>query len=140
MKVPALFIALALASAPTWAESFRSGDLEVVVNAIPASQLTPQASESYNVVREPGRGVLTVSVNRNRGSTLEPIPAQIYAGAINQNNQLINIPVREMHDQDGVHYLGEFRLFDSRILRFLVNVNSMGRAVKAEFNRSFPPQ
>lgn len=140
MKFPALFIAMALASAPAWAESFRSGELEVVVNAIPASELTPQASQDYNVAREPGRGVLTVLVGRNRGGTVEPLPAQIYAGALNQDNHLINIPVREMRDQDGVHYLGEFRLFDSRILKFLVNVNAMGRLVKAEFSRSFPAQ
>lgn len=140
MKYPLLFLLLVLPWTPSWAESFRSGDLEVVVNAIRATEMTLQASEQYNVTRDPGRGVLTVVVSRNRGSTAEPLPAQIYAGALNQDNHLINIPVREVRDPDGVHYLGEFRLFDSRSLMFLVNVHAMGRQVKAEFSRTFPVQ
>lgn len=140
MKFPTLLLLLSLALTwmPARAESFRSGDMEVVVNAMQATELTPQASEQYNVTRDPGRGVLTVQVSRNRGNTVEPMPAQIYAGALNQNNYLVNIPVRELRDQDGVHYLGEFRLADSRSLMFLVNVHAMGRQVKAEFSRNFP--
>lgn len=140
MFIRAFILILAAVSAPTRAESFHQGDLEVVINAIPATELTPQASENYNVAREARRGLLTIAVNRTQGSRSVTVPAQIYAGALNQDNHLINIPVRELRDQNGVHYLGEFRLDGSSALKFLVNVNVQGRLVKAEFSRLFPQQ
>ncbi|HRH79548.1 MAG TPA: DUF4426 domain-containing protein [Thiobacillaceae bacterium] len=140
MFIRMFLLMLAVAALPAQAETFHQGDLEVVVNAIPATELTAQASESYNVTREAGRGLLTIAVNRTQGSKTIAVPAQIYAGALNQNNNLINIPVRELRDQSGVHYLGEFRLNGSNALTFLVNVNVLGKLVKAEFSRLFPAQ
>lgn len=132
-----LILILAILALPAWAESFKEGEVEVVVNAIPASELTPEASTNYNVAREAGRGLLTIAVNRVKGGKATALPAQIYAGALNQDNHLINIPVRELKDRDGVQYLGEFRLNGSRALTFLVNVNVSGKVVKAEFSRMF---
>lgn len=138
MKIRTLLPLLSLATLPAWAESFQSGDLEVVVNALPATELTPEASQSYNVARAPNRGVLTVLVHRHRGGRRDSVPAQIYAGAMNAQNHLINIPIREWRAGDEVQYLGEFRLNGTNDLRFLVNVNVLGRLIKAEFNRVFP--
>ncbi len=66
------------------------------------------------------------------------LPAQVYAGAMNQNNLLISIPVREVRDGKHVYYLGEFRLTPPDELRFLVNANVLGTALKTEFSRKFP--
>lgn len=117
----------------------RNGDLEMHCVALPTSELTPEAAQDFNVIRDPQRGLLTVTIFRHGGpGKAQAQQAQVYAGAINQRNQLSSIPVREVRKGDAVYYLGEFRVTPPDTLRFLVNANAThGKPLKVEFSRNF---
>jgi hypothetical protein len=117
----------------------RSGDVEMHCVALPTSELTPEAAKEFNVVQDPQRGLLTISVFRHVGpGQTQSQQAQIYAGAINAQNQLLSIPVREVKKGSAVYYLGEFRVTTPDTLRFLVNANAAhGKPLKVEFSRAF---
>lgn len=117
----------------------RSGELEIRCMAVPTMELTPEAARELNVVRDPQRGLLTVTISRDLGQgKTQALQAQIFAGAINQHNLVSTIPVREMQAGDKVYYLGEFRVTPPDTLRFLVNASTLhGKPLKAEFSRAF---
>ena len=50
----------------------------------------------------------------------------------------ISILLREVNDGKAVYYLGVFKLTPPDELRFLVNANVLGTALKTEFNRKSP--
>lgn len=118
----------------------KSGDLEMHCVAMPTSELTPEAAREFNVVRDPQRGLLTVTVFRHLGQgRTQAQQAQVFAGAINQQNLISTIPVREMQKDGAVYYLGEFRVAPPDTLRFLVNASAThGKPLKVEFSRGFP--
>ncbi|MCU0841371.1 MAG: DUF4426 domain-containing protein [Thiobacillaceae bacterium] len=123
------------------AESYlaANGKLEMRVEALPSTSLSPEASRDYRVEPAPDRGLLTVRITRNgRPGKAEMVPAQVYAGAMTRNNMLLSIPVREVREGNSVYYLGEFRVTPPDELRFLVNANVLGSPLKAEFSRAFP--
>lgn len=117
----------------------KTGELEMHCVAVPTSELTPEAAREFNVAREPGRGLLMVTIVRNRGQgQVQALQAQVFAGAINQANNVSTIPVREVQKDDAVYYLGEFRVSPPDHMRFLVNANTThGKPLKAEFARAF---
>ena len=136
-----LLAALALSSPAQAAEPYAAKDMELYCVAVPTMDLTPEAAKSYNVERNPNRGLLTVTIvkkakNGNGGT----VPGQIYAGAINQRNSLSNIPIREVWDGNSVYYLGEFQVSTPDTLRFLVNANVLGRSMKSDFSSDFNAQ
>lgn len=138
--LPRLFALLAaLAAAPALADaSVVNGNLEMLCAAVPSLELTPEAAQGFNVAPAPDRAVLTITLlKKNRAGQAEAVPGQVYAGAIDQNNHLFSIPIREVKDGDSVYYLGEFRVNTPNTMRFLVNANVLGKPLKAEFSRVF---
>jgi hypothetical protein len=106
--------------------------------AVPTSELTPEAAKAYNVEPRPGRGLLTITLLRKvRTGEAKSVPGQVYAGAVNQGNYLSSIPIREVREGNEVYYLGEYRVSAPDTLRFLVNANVLGKALKTEFTRAF---
>lgn len=136
----ALCLALGLTAAAQAAETLSSGDIEVHVEATPTNELSPEAAQRYNITPSANRGMLTVTVLRKgAGGKASTLPAQVYAGATTKSNYLINIPVRERREPEGVYYLGEFYVTPNDTLTFLVNVNVLGQPFKAKFSRVFHP-
>ncbi len=121
-----------------WAQKSSVGNLELHAEAMPTTTLTAEAAQSYRVEPSADRGLLLVTVMKRERGNATGIPAQVYAGAMNQSNVTISIPLREVNDGRMVYYLGEFRLTPPDELRFLVNANVLGTPLKAEFSRKFP--
>ncbi len=131
-----LFALLGIVAVPAQgAETASAGDVVVHFDVIASTELTPEAAAKYNITPAPNRAVLTIDPLKHG----KPVPAQVYAGAINSKNYLINVPIREKLDADGPRYLGEFYILPSDNLTFIVNVNVLGTPLKARFNRSFSP-
>jgi len=128
-----------IAAAPVCADHrVKVDNLEMHVAALPTLELTREAALGWNIEPAPDRAVLTVTLLRKpRSGQMETIPGQIYAGAIDQNNFLSSIPIREVRDGGSVRYVGEFRVTAPNTLRFLVNANVLGKPLKAEFSRVF---
>ncbi len=117
----------------------KADGVEIHCVAVPTSELTADAAKEYNVTRDPHRGLLTVTILHDLGhGKTKPLQAQVFAGAINQNNNVSTIPVREVLKGDEIYYLGEFRVTPPDTLRFLVNASTLhGKPLKAEFSRAF---
>ncbi len=131
-------VACLIPASPLAGDISRLGDLELHCAALPSTELTPEAAKAYNVTPEPGRGLLTVTLMRRNGhGEAKSVPGQVYAGAINQNNQVTSIPIREVRDQGQIYYLGEYRVTPPDTLRFLVNANVLGKMLKTELSRGF---
>lgn len=134
-------LVVGLAGAAIADGTVRVGDLEMHCVAVPTLELTPEAAKNFNVEPAPGRGLLTVTVmKKSNPGRAETLPAQVYAGAVNQNNYPFSIPIREVREGNSVYYLGEFRLNAPDTMRFLVNANVLGKPLKTEFARSFSAQ
>lgn len=119
-------------------EATRAGDLELHGVAVPTTELTPEAAQEYNVTPDSGRGLLTVTlIKKGRSGKAESVAGQVYAGGFTQDNKLFTIPIREIRHADGVYYLGEYRVNTPDTIRFLVNANVLGKAMKVEFSRAF---
>jgi len=139
MHARALLLAAALTVSSAQAvEIAKVGDLEMHCVAVPTTELTPEAAKAYNVEPSPSRGLLTITLmKKTRPGEAKSIPGQVYAGAVNQNNYLSSIPIREVRNGNEVYYLGEYRVATPDTLRFLVNANVLGKAMKTEFTRAF---
>jgi hypothetical protein len=110
-----------------------SDDVVVVMDAMPSTELTADAAQRYNVSPAANRGVLTVNTTKHG----KPVPSQVYVGAVNSKNNLINVPMRALPDTGG--HLGEFYVLPNDNLNFIVNVNVLGKPLKAKFSRAFNP-
>ncbi len=133
-------IALALASASSASadDVSRLGDLEMHSTAVPTNELTAEAAKAYNISPESGRGLLTVTlIKKAPNGRSRSVSGQVYAGAVTQENKLFTIPIREVHRDEGVYYLGEYRINAPDTIRFLVNANVLGKPMKVEFSRAF---
>ncbi len=136
---PLLLALLGTAAQANDAGTVRSGDLEMLCEAVASKELPAGSDQAFNVIPDPARAVLMVTIVRHLGGgRVETQPAQVYAGAIDSHNSLYNIPMREITKDGAVFYLGEFRIAPPDTLRFLVNANAAyGKPLKAEFRRSF---
>ncbi|MCS6787580.1 MAG: DUF4426 domain-containing protein [Thiobacillaceae bacterium] len=128
------------APASAWSQrhSTHKGNLELQAEALPASALAAELAARYRVEPAADRGVLLVWVQRRERGHTVPMPAQVYAGAMNRRNLVISIPLREVRNGEAVHYVGEYRISPPDELRFLINANVLGTPLKLEFERAFP--
>jgi Domain of unknown function (DUF4426) len=119
-----------------------AGGVEMHCEALPTTSLTPDEARKFNVSPSAQRALLRVTITRRTPhGGAETLPAQVFAGAVNKDHYLYNIPLREFREgKKDVYYLGEFRITPPDSLQFLVNANVLGVPMKADFSRSFPEQ
>jgi hypothetical protein len=127
--------ALSLTTQAQAAVTVSADDIIVHMDAMPSTELTSEAAERYNITPASNRGILMVRAQK-QGKT---VPMQVFVGAVNSKNHLINIPMRTTDGMDGSSQLGEFYVLPADTLNFIVNINVLGKPLKAKFNRSFNP-
>jgi hypothetical protein len=109
-------------------------------NALTTDSLTPQVAKAYNIQRSKNRGLLTVSVLKDKpGTTGEPVKARILARATNLSSQLRNIELREVDDGGAIYYIGDFRISNQETLNFQLEVTPNGthQTYKATLSQEF---
>lgn len=138
---PWLLAASLLASLPTVADTSTSADGYVIHhNAFSADTLGPDIAQRYDIQRSKARGVLNVSVIKDKaGTTGIPSAARVEVYATSLTGQKQRIPMREVKDQDAMYYIGEFRVQDQETLKFMIDVTpaEAGKAIKAETSQQF---
>lgn len=98
-------------------------------NAMTTDNLTPEVARAYGLQRSKNRGMLNVSVIKEKpGTTGEPVTAEVAASATNLAGQHRTIPMREIEDGDAIYYIGEFRIADEETLKFTVEVTPSGES------------
>jgi len=118
-----LFLLIALVPAAQ-AEKFQEiGDFVVHYNALGTDFLAPETARAYDIQRSANRAMVTFSVlKRTAGVPNQPVKAQISVRAVNLNQQVKPLNVREIVDQDSIYYIADFRIVDGETVDFTVEV------------------
>lgn len=118
-----LLLLLGLASSAQ-AEKFKEfGDFVVHYNALNTDFLTPETARAYGITRSGSRAMVTISVlKRNMGVIGQPVKAQVTIRAVNLNQQVKPLEVRELIDQGAIYYIADFKIADKEIIDFTVEV------------------
>ncbi|MCB1762563.1 MAG: DUF4426 domain-containing protein [Gammaproteobacteria bacterium] len=107
--------------------STRQSGYTIHHNAFATAILTPEIASSYQIVRSKYRGMLNVSVIKDReGAIGTPVSAQVNARATNLAGQIRDIPLREIREESAIYYIGEFPIVDNETLRFSLEVLPAG--------------
>ncbi len=92
-------------------------------NALTTDSLAPQVAKAYGIQRSKNRGMLNVSVLKDKEGS---IGESVKATAANLSGQSRVIDMREVMDGDAVYYMGDFRVSNQETLNFNLTVNPMG--------------
>jgi hypothetical protein len=109
-------------------------------NAFAADTLDPAVAKRYQIQRSKQRGVLNVSLIKEKaGTTGVPTAARVEVSATNQNGQKMRVPMREVREQDATYYIGEFPVQDQETLDFAIEVTPEGtsKGIKASARQQF---
>ncbi len=132
---------LALWSAVATAENAtRAHGYAIHHNAFLTSDLSPDMASRYNIRRSPHRGMVNISVIKEKpGTTGRSVRAIVKVTAHNLRGQVRPIPLREVKDGDAIYYLGEFLVENGEVDTFDVEVTPEGTrdTIKARFEQQF---
>jgi len=109
-------------------------------NAFTADTLDPKIAQRYGVQRSKQRGVINVTVIKEKpGTTGVPTPAHVEVSTTSLTGQKTRIPMRELKEQEAVYYIGEFPVQDQETLDFAIEATPEGtsKAIKAKTRQQF---
>lgn len=96
-------------------------------NAFPTSTLTPEVAKAYGIQRSKFRGMLNVSVIKEKeGTTGTSVPARVDVNTRVLTGQSTRLPMREIKEQDAVYYVGEFPVQNEEKVNFVIAVTPDG--------------
>jgi hypothetical protein len=122
---PALAVIIGTASFA--AETLRVGELSIHATAFAASALSPQVAERVGLGRDPHRGVLNVTIAKDRrGSTVSSGIAQVEARIVHPESMQGPIAMREIRDGTAISYMGEFALPEPTTVEVEIRVRPAG--------------
>ncbi len=133
-------LALTGASLSAVAENATSvGNYTIHHNAVSTDALAPQVAKVYGIQRSKSRGMLNVSVIKNKaGSIGEPVKAKVEASASNLSGQARTIDMREVNDAGAIYYIGDFRVANQETLNFTLTVTPEGgKSYNAKLSQQF---
>lgn len=117
---------------------FKHDDLSIRYNALPATALPLQSATDLGVRHDANQGLLNVLITRGPSADATGITADVSARATSENGSAVKIHVRAIKDANGVSYLGTFRIPQTGVLRFDVDVTAPGAATQhVHFNHTF---
>ncbi len=115
----------------------RFGDYEIHYSALPTGMLNAQVAESYDILRSRTRGMLMITILRNG----EPVTGRVDVLARDVDDELTEIPARQVKDDQWVSYVGTFPVDegDSLIFEVTVNPHEGGGPFEMAFKQTFYP-
>ena len=115
------------------------GDVVVHYNATPTDFFDPKVTKTLGIKRSKSRALLTVSVlKKHMGLSTEPMKASVEASAVNLNNQIKELTVREITEGGAVYYIAEFQVTNRETLDFSIDVTPVGGTQKTvKFRQQF---
>ena len=137
------FLTLLLLAVPLTAaaeNSTRSNGYTVHHNAIKSDFLAPEVAHAYGVQRSKYRGLVNISVIKEKaGTTGQSVPAKIVLKAANLNGVPKPINLREIREGDAIYYIDDFPVTDGEIVVFTLEVTPEGetKPILARFSQQF---
>jgi len=107
--------------------STTAGGFTVHYNAFTTSTLTPEVARAYGIRRSKNRGLLSVSVIREKeGAIGTSVPGLIQVKTLTLTGQGAPLAMREIREVGAVYYIGEFRIQDREKVNFAIKVTPEG--------------
>jgi len=130
-QLPVLLLAstlLAPLSAPA-ENSTSAGGYTIHHNAFTTSTLTPEVAKAYGIQRSKFKGMLNVSVIKEKeGTTGTSVPARVQVNTRVLTGQENPLPMREIKEQEAAYYVGEFPVQNEEKVNFVIQVTPEGSA------------
>lgn len=121
--------ALSQGSPATADPSTRIDGFTIYHNAVTADTLTADVAKIHGIQRSKVRGVLNVSVIKDRpGGSGTPVRALVDVVTLDVGSRRTPVPMREIEDQGSVSYLGQFPIADGQEIAFELRVRPTGVA------------
>ena len=99
------------------------GDSVIHYNAVTTDFFDPQIAKIYGIKRSKNRALLTVTVlKKQMGIASQPVKAKIDATAVNLNNQITNLNMREIKDGGAIYYIADFPVTHKETFDFTMKV------------------
>ncbi|MCP4125501.1 MAG: DUF4426 domain-containing protein [Gammaproteobacteria bacterium] len=139
-KVCTISILLLLFSPALAENSTSSGDYTVHHNALKSDFLSPAIAKTYNIQRSKFRGLLNISVIKNKpGTTGTSVKARIELKVANLNNVPKEIELKQVVEDQAIYYIGDFPVVNREIVNFNLEVIPEGqsRPISARFSQQF---
>lgn len=126
--VPLLLAVMILAPLCAVAENSTTvGAFTVHYNAFTTSILTPEVARAYGIQRSKYRGMLNVSVIKEKaGTTGTPVPGRVQVKTLTLTGQSTPLSMREIKEQGAVYYIGEFPIRNQEKVNFAIEVTPEG--------------
>lgn len=110
-------------------------------NALTTDSLSPQVAQAYGIQRSTSRGMINVTVVRDKeGTAGTPVTAQITLEARNLIGQMRDdIRLREVREGNAIYYIADFPVANREHLTFDLDVIPQGEAhaLHARFDQEF---
>ena len=117
----ALFLTLPLQIQAEKSEIF--GNYIVHYNAFTTDNLAPSIAKQYGIQRSKKRALLNISVLKKATDTPStPVRAAIKATAINLNQQLRHLTLREIAEQGAIYYIADTLVDNAEILQYNIDI------------------
>jgi hypothetical protein len=140
IKVFCLSLLLIASSSALAENSTSSGGYTIHHNALKSDFLSPAIAKAYNIQRSKFRGLLNISVIRNRpGTTGTPVQARIRLKVTNLNGVPKEIELKQIVEKQAIYYIGDFPVVNREIVNFNLEVTPEGqeRPIVARFSQQF---
>ncbi len=127
-SIPLLLAVMLLAPFSAVAENSTTvGGFTVHYTAFTTSTLTPEITKAYGIQRSKYRGLLNVSVIKEKeGTTGTPVPGRVQVKTLALTGQSAPLSMREIKEQGAVYYVGEFPIRNREKVNFVIEVTPEG--------------
>lgn len=112
--VACLLIALPLSAFAQQSEVF--DEYEIHYNAIPTGLLNDTIAQQYGIVRSRARGMLMITILRDG----EPVRGRVRTFAIDDDEQVMEVPMREIRSESWVSYVGVLKIQAGQPVNFSI--------------------
>jgi len=103
------------------------GGYSIHYNAFTTSTLTPEVANAYGIQRSKYRGMLNVSVIKEKeGAVGSSVAARVDVKTLMLTGQSTPLPMREIKDGDAIYYIGEFAVQNEGKINFLIEATPEG--------------
>jgi hypothetical protein len=107
--------------------STSAGGFTVHYNAFTTSTLTPEVAKVYGIQRSNRRGMLNVSIIKEKeGATGASVKGRVAVKMVALTGQSTALPMREIKDQKAVYYIGEFPVQSEEKINFVIEATPEG--------------
>lgn len=116
------------------------GDYVVHYNALTTDFLSPEVARHYGITRSKNRAMLNITVlKKGLGLAAHPVKATVSARAVNLNQQIKALSIREVNDGNAIYYIAEFPVDHGETLDFDIQAEPIdgGRRMNVRFRQQF---